>query len=287
MIENAKFQLFEGPEHEPFQIKGGEAAALLVHGFPGTPAEVRPLARMLEGAGWTVHAPLLPGLGADLETLFDRTYTEWIAAIAEELQTLQADQQPVILIGYSLGAAVALNVAATAAAPPHGLILLAPFWRLTLLAGWRRALWPVLRLLFRRSKPFRNLDFDDPQVRASLKGYLPDVNLDDPEVRETIREQTVPARLLDQLLKLGRRAYRRAADVKAPTLILQGIDDDVVPLEQTRRLLQRVPCTLTYHELTTDHDLLDPHSDQWSAIRQCIFFFLSEIEESALRGNVC
>jgi carboxylesterase len=286
-MKSTKFQPFTGPEHEVFQLDGGEAAALLVHGFPGTPAEVRPLAEALHGAGWTVHAPLLPGFGADFDTLFEREHTEWVNAVAGALQALQADHHPVVLVGYSMGAAVALNVTATAASPPAALILLAPFWQLTLLEGWRRALWPLLRIIFREAKPFKNLDFDDPQVREGMTDFLPDVNLDDPEVREAIREQTVPARILDELRALGQSAYQRAPQARVPTLILQGMEDELVAPEQTRRLLQRMPCPLTYHEIIADHDLLNPEGQHWSAIRQRIFDFLSQIELSVLRGKSC
>lgn len=287
MIEDREFNPFSGPEHEPFQLDGGQGAALLVHGFPGTPAEVRPLGEALHGAGWTVRAPLLPGFGAELDALFDRDHTEWIAAVTDELQTLRANHHPIVLVGYSMGAAIALNVAATADVTPDALILLAPFWRLTLLEGWRRALWPVLRLIFRKSRPFKNLDFDDPQVREGVTDFMPDIDLDDPEVRKAIREQTVPARILDELRALGRGAYRRAPQARAPILILQGMEDELVAPKQTRQLLQRMPCPLTYHEIIADHNLLNPEGQHWSAIRQRIFGFLSQIELSVLRGEQC
>jgi alpha-beta hydrolase superfamily lysophospholipase len=52
---------FQGPEHLPFLWPGGQPAALLVHGFPGTPAEMRPLGEALHQAGWTAQGILLPG----------------------------------------------------------------------------------------------------------------------------------------------------------------------------------------------------------------------------------
>ncbi len=49
------FNPFNGPEHADFTIPGGDPAALLVHGFPGTPAEMRPLAEALNERGWTAR----------------------------------------------------------------------------------------------------------------------------------------------------------------------------------------------------------------------------------------
>ncbi len=60
---SAGLALFQGEEHQPFHWVAGPPAALLVHGFPGTPAELRPLGQALYEAGWTVSAPLLPGFG--------------------------------------------------------------------------------------------------------------------------------------------------------------------------------------------------------------------------------
>ena len=68
----AHIKPFQGDEHQPFHWNGGQPAALLVHGFPGTPAEMRPLGTALHQAGWTVYGPLLPGFGPDIVTLFER-----------------------------------------------------------------------------------------------------------------------------------------------------------------------------------------------------------------------
>ena len=64
--------LFTEDEHQPFRKSARGAmrgAALLVHGFPGTPADMRPLAASLAAAGWDVDAPLLPGFGPEIITL--------------------------------------------------------------------------------------------------------------------------------------------------------------------------------------------------------------------------
>ena len=63
-----ELRAYQGPEHEPFFWEAGEPAALLVHGFPGTPAEMRPLGEVLHEAGWTVHGVLLPGFGPQIQT---------------------------------------------------------------------------------------------------------------------------------------------------------------------------------------------------------------------------
>ena len=119
-----QLSLFEGDEHRPFLWEAGKPAALLVHGFLGTPAEFRPLAGELLQAGWTVEGLLLPGFGAQIDSLFERRYAEWIEAASAALAELQRKHKPVLLVGFSMGGAVALNVAAERR--PSGLVLLAP-----------------------------------------------------------------------------------------------------------------------------------------------------------------
>ena len=68
---------------DPFSGKKAISAALLLHGFPGTPAEMRPLGTVLRDAGWTVHGLMLPGLGADIASLEERNFQDWSDAARE------------------------------------------------------------------------------------------------------------------------------------------------------------------------------------------------------------
>src|SRR5512143_863129 len=52
-------------------------AALLIHGFTGTPYEVRPLAEHLAGRGLEVATPVLPGHGQDAAALNRTTWRDW------------------------------------------------------------------------------------------------------------------------------------------------------------------------------------------------------------------
>ncbi|MDF1522809.1 MAG: hypothetical protein P1P87_08325, partial [Trueperaceae bacterium] len=92
-------QPFAGPEHQAFVEGDGPATAVLLHGFPGTPAEVRPLAAALVAVGWRVRAPLLPGFGSDYGTLRERRWTEWRDAVADALATAATSGGPVLAVG--------------------------------------------------------------------------------------------------------------------------------------------------------------------------------------------
>jgi hypothetical protein len=83
-------EFFSGAEHAAFRLDGGAPAALLLHGFLGTPAEMRGLAGALNRQGWTAEVPLLPGFGSDVATLTERRCMEWLDAVEAAARGLTA-----------------------------------------------------------------------------------------------------------------------------------------------------------------------------------------------------
>ncbi|CAN5769113.1 alpha/beta fold hydrolase [soil metagenome] len=227
---------YSAPEHQAFTLGESKRHALLVHGFPGTPAELRPLASFLAEAGWQVRAPLLPGFGSSIETLGQKRWQDWTHAVESEFRTLAAGAEHTLLLGFSMGGAIAL-VAATNV-KPDTLVLLAPFWRFD---DWRVNLLPVFKHFVRTLKPFENADFSDPQTRETFKEIAPDADLSDPDTQAQLKKSVaLPTEAIDQLRQLGRRAYALAPRVSAPCLVIQGEGDTTVRPEHTRKLVERI-----------------------------------------------
>jgi carboxylesterase len=265
---------FEKPEHQAFLLEGGSPAALLVHGFPGSPAETRPLGLALQKAGWSVEGILLPGFGAQMNTLFERRHTEWADAIVHRLHHLKSTHHPVLLAGFSMGASLALQ--ASANEKPDALALLAPFWKLE---GRLWSLLPLMRVIFPRIHPFRlvKMDFSDPQLRKGMQEFIPGIDLDDPEVRQGMRDFAIPIGIIDEIRKAGLAAWQAAHRANLPVLVLQGATDELVKPHLTRQLLQRIPGPIRYAELNAAHDLLDPNRPAWAAVETAITQFASEL----------
>jgi alpha-beta hydrolase superfamily lysophospholipase len=57
------------PGAEGFSLQGSSGAVLLVHGFGDTPQTLRELGAVLHADGWTVLAPLLPGVATRTRAL--------------------------------------------------------------------------------------------------------------------------------------------------------------------------------------------------------------------------
>jgi carboxylesterase len=276
---------YAGPEHQPFHLEGGEAAALLIHGFPGTPGEMLPMGRALHAAGWTVHGPLLPGFGVQIDSLPERRHTEWIEAVRAELADLRRRHRPVLLAGFSMGAALALAALqppGNGAAPvlPDGLALLAPYWRLS---GPLWSLLPLIRRVFPSVRPFRlvKVDFSDARMREGMTRFMPDVDLDDPAVQQGIRDFAVPVSIFDELRQAGRAGWQAAPQARLRTLVVQGDADPLVRPAHTRRLLQRLPGRLVYVEVAGMHDINVPERPGWPLVTETVTRFANQLCHAA------
>ncbi len=274
-------EIFSGPEHAAFRLSGsrsangGAPAALLVHGFGGTPAEMRGLAEALRAAGWTVEAILLPGFGADFATLTERRHEEWLAAVEAAAARLAGEgHRPLLLVGYSMGAA--LTLLAAGALRPAGVIALAPFW-------WAEQWWtrpveffvrPFLPIGFR---PLRKADFGNPQLRQGLGKFMPGLDLDDLAAQAALRDFRVPLGLTDQLRGLSRRMLAALPQVDAPVLLVQGTRDSVVRVEQTRRLRRRLSNDVRYVEVDSEHDLTLAENPAWPQVEAAVLEFVQDL----------
>ncbi|MCB0034713.1 MAG: alpha/beta fold hydrolase, partial [Anaerolineales bacterium] len=241
---------FTDPSHQPFKLGSGSAGALLIHGFPGTPAELRPLGEQLAAADYTAYGLLLPGFGAEIETLITKTSDDWLRAAQKKWSQIQQDHHTTTLIGYSMGGAIATCLAAQQ--PPDHLVLLAPFWRLNTIL---RHLLPIVKYIKPRITPFEKANFDDPELRKQMHSVMGgDLDLDNPEIQQQLRKNIVIATAtFDEVRRLGQAAYKAAARLTCPTLIIQGAQDDTVVPSLTRRFMQQINGRVSYHEINGTH----------------------------------
>lgn len=267
-------QAFQSEEHQPFLLQGGTPAAVLVHGFPGTPAEMRPLGQALHDLGWTVHAPLLPGFGAQINKLGEHGNADWVAAVENALRALRQDHSPLLLIGFSLGGALALQTAAKS--PPDALALLAPFWQAENIV-W--ALTPILTRIFPTLRPVQlmkrlKMNPNDPEVRKGMADFFPpDTDFDDPRTQQTLAEFAIPTRIFRELHHAGQMGYRAARKVRVPTLVVQGRQDTLVTPALTRKLIAQIGGQVRYHEVDAEHALGDSQGAVWEHVKQVVCMF--------------
>lgn len=255
---------FLAEEHQPFAWDGTAPAFLMIHGFLGTPAEWRPLALELHARGHHVLVPLLPGFGAKIEELPHVRLEDWEGDLRRAAATLSSFQS-VIVVGFSLGGALALILAAHF--QPSHVILLAPFSRLALPAGYR-ILLPILARLGGGPRPFARTDFDDPSVQQALSGWNPLLDLRNPTIRNQLREVRLPWHLLHQLARTASAARRAGEAVRCPVTIIHGVEDDTVPLKDTEHLLTRFRTHVRLERVAGNHQLVRPDHPSFPLVLQ-------------------
>jgi pimeloyl-ACP methyl ester carboxylesterase len=178
------------------------------------------------------------------------------------------------LIGYSMGASLALRLAAMD--PPTQLVLIAPLWRMLGAAWPLGAALPVLKH-WKPSLPLLGnaAALDQPELRQFFARAAPNLDLDDPHVRAELRRRVrIPTGTLAHVWRLAISAGAAARQVRVPTLILQGLADRVVWPADTRALARLVAGPVELHEFPSGHLLLDANAPAWPEVRSLVLNFL-------------
>ena len=265
--------LFSGTEHVAFDFPGtGPVGALLIHGFVGTPAELRPLGLALSEHGISARGILLPGFGQEIGQLNETLPVDWMDAASHAWQQMHRSFQHNVLIGFSLGGAIALRLADEH--PPDRLILLAPLWRLLGRAWPLGYLLPAAGKIVPRISPFASADFHHPHVRRFFERAARDVDVDDPIIRAAIRKYAqIETATIQRLWRFALRTGKYARLVKVPTLVIQGLADQIVAPSDTRVLTSRLPTGTRLIEVACDHLIIDSDKPAWPVVRDAVVHF--------------
>lgn len=106
------------------ELTGGKrVGVLVVHGFTGSPASMRPWAEDLAGRGYAVEMPLLPGHGTRWPDLNKVGWADWVATVEGSFDKLAAENDAVVAVGLSMGAALSLRLAADRGEELAGIVL--------------------------------------------------------------------------------------------------------------------------------------------------------------------
>ena len=98
------------PTAEPFFFPGDRSkpACLLIHGFTGTPKEMRWMGEFLNERGYTCLGVRLAGHATVPEDMIRSNWTDWTASVEDGYSTLRSFTDNIFLVGLSMGAALSL-----------------------------------------------------------------------------------------------------------------------------------------------------------------------------------
>lgn len=220
-------------------------AALVLHGFTGEPWEVSPLAAALAAAGFRVEAPRLPGHDGRPESLERATWGAWFEAASAAFDRLAADGGPVCVAGLSMGALLALHLAAERGAAVTALALLST--PLRLIGRARLYAWLLRWVGVRDRWRFFPTGPRDAHDQAAVAG--------------SPRTPLVPAAAFLELDRLRRIVRRELGRVDRPALVVHAAEDHTAwpgSAELLRRALAGpVECLRlerSYHQVVVDVD---------------------------------
>ena len=111
-------------EPTPFFLPGGSTGVLLIHGFTGSPAEMRLIGEYLNERGFAISAPLLPGHGTTVEAMNRCRWQDWTDHAEQAYEELTSLCERVFVGGLSMGSLITIYLAAQH--QPRGAILYSP-----------------------------------------------------------------------------------------------------------------------------------------------------------------
>jgi carboxylesterase len=201
---------------DSFLLKNGPRGVLLVHGFTGTPAEMRLLGEHLHAQGFTVLAIRLPGHGTSVQDMESTSWRHWYGAAIDGFQLLTGLCNEISVAGLSMGGLLALKLAAEF--PIHRVVALStPIF----LMERRIPLLPLYRV-FRRFVPKKRRDYEDTDPLYYV-GY-----------------DSTPLSSLSSLLDLIEIVKVDLPSVHCPSLLVQSRREHTVRPESATFILEHL-----------------------------------------------
>ncbi|HEV7554976.1 MAG TPA: alpha/beta fold hydrolase [Kofleriaceae bacterium] len=206
---------------EPFDLVGDGTGVVCVHGFTGTPYELRYLGEQVASAGFAAVGPLLPGHGTTLDDLDRTTWHDWVNAVDASIDRTRERYGRIALVGQSLGGLLALHAASRRDDITCVAALATPLWLDGL--GGRVARWTTQGPLsfVRRLPKLGGSDVRDRRVRAENPCY-----------------PAIPTRALGQLLAFMRIVDEALPRVRCPVLVVHARHDHTAPVACATRIAE-------------------------------------------------
>lgn len=244
--------------------KRGKIGVLLVHGITGAPTEMKPLARKLASVGFTVACPQLAGHCSTLKELKATRWTDWYASLEKALGFLADECETVMVSGLSMGALLALKLAAD---HPARIGAVATLSATFFYDGWniphfkQRFLLPLvihspLRhfLSYHEPAPY---GIKDERIRNLIAAVYEGSQANLPE---KFGYSEFPGVTILETRRLIRAVKRDLGELETPLLIVHSTEDDMASLDNARYLAMRTASRQvetyfvddTYHVLTLD-----------------------------------
>lgn len=228
---------------EPWSAKGSgdnaDIGVLVLHGFTGSPASMRPLAEDLAERGFAVELPLLPGHGTHWKHLARTTWQDLAKETVRAFEQLRSRTRKCVVLGLSNGGLIALRLAQTREADLSGQVLINPF---LFSLDPRVKILPILK-----------------SVLPSVPGVINDIAKPD---QDEVGYDRVPLKSLASVMQLQKQVRTNLPHTHVPTLLLTSRQDHLVDPKNSIEVAERIGASdfehvwleRSYHVATLDYD---------------------------------
>jgi carboxylesterase len=254
------------------QKKRSPLGVLIIHGFTATLDSVKFLYQSLKELGIPVSLPLLTGHGAaSPEALRGVRWEAWMADAEQALQKLSFESERIIVVGHSMGALLALNLAAKYHHKIDSLVLAAPAINLVSLLAPGRPLYFAAPVL---SRIVRNWglkgDFAGPECATCIPHYT-----------------WVPTDAVLSFFDLIKKTIEVLGRVTVPVLIIHNRSENTVRAESAMILYNRIatePSGKSILWLEHSGHQIFCDCEREKAVRSIVAYVSSRIERNQVHG---
>jgi len=212
---------------------------LLLHGFTGSPASMRPWAHYLTERGFSVRVPRIPGHGRRWQDLNKTKWQSWPERAERDLMDLLARNRNVFVFGLSMGGANTLYLAAKHSSKLSGIVLVNPMIHIP---------DPTIKFI----EIIKYITPKRPSVGDDIKK---------PGVTEWGYD-ALPMKGVAQLHRFLKATRANLESINCPVLLFHSTEDHVLPVSNTEIVMselgtidkRRIELTNSYHVATLDYD---------------------------------
>lgn len=263
-----------------FLLEGGPVGVLLIHGLTGTPNEMRILGLGLKRAGFTVMGVQLAGHCGTTEDLVETGWRDWYASVQAAADELGRHVDHLFVVGLSMGALLALKLAADRGDRISGVGVLGATFQYD---GWSIPSYArylnFLLVWFKRLGLFQERCFDEH----------PPYGLKDERLRARVAASMVsgdsasaglasnPWPSLAEMMLLSRRVRRQLSQVHSPCLVLHSSDDDIAHVRNAELVARRVKGPVRLQLLENSYHLITIDQDRMRVIAACVDFIRAQV----------
>jgi carboxylesterase len=242
------------PGAEPWSFDGDDTGILLLHGFSGSPAAMRPWGERLAQQGWTVRVPRLPGHGlVEWKEANQTTWEDWYGEAERQFLDLRSRCRQVFVMGLSVGGALSLRLAQQQGDHVAGLVLVNPA---VLSENKMLTLLPVLKHLV-----------------AGFPAATNDIAMPG---KDEIAYPRMPLRALSSLTEFWKIVRDDMPRVTQPLVVFNSEQDHLIESSSTAYVLthvasadkQSVVLMDSFHVATLDYDAEIIFSDSIEFVRR-------------------